>query len=74
MESSKIIANPMETLCNLDKDENQKVVEEIKYQGMICSILYLIASRPDIMFTMCLCARFQASPNKQHIIAIKRIL
>ena len=40
---------------------------------MIESLLYLTASRPDIMFCVCLCARFQACPKKSHLIALKRI-
>jgi hypothetical protein len=41
---------------------------------MIGSLLYLTVSRPDIMFIVCMCARFQASPKECHIMAIKRIL
>ena len=40
---------------------------------MIGSLLYLTASRPDIMFSVCLCARFQADPKESHLLAIKRI-
>ena len=41
---------------------------------MIGSLLYLTASRPDIMFSVCMCARFQANPKEAHLIAVKRIL
>jgi hypothetical protein len=41
---------------------------------MIGSLLYLCASRPDIMFSVCLCVRFQANPKECHLVAIKRIL
>ena len=41
---------------------------------MIGSLLYLTASRPDIMFSVCLCARFQSNPKESHLIAVKRIL
>ena len=41
---------------------------------MIGSLLYLTASRPDIMFGMCMCARFQANPKETHLIVVKRIL
>ena len=44
------------------------------YRGMIRSLLYLTASRPDIMYSVCLCARFQSSPKESHLSAIKRIL
>ena len=50
------------------KDVNQKL-----YRGMIGSLLYLTASRLDIMFCVCLCARFQACPKESHLIALKRI-
>nr|KYP69722.1 hypothetical protein KK1_008923 [Cajanus cajan] len=41
---------------------------------MIGSILYLIASRPDIMFSVCLCARYQSNPMESHLSAVKRIM
>ena len=40
---------------------------------MMGSLLYLTASRPDIMFATCLCARFQADPREPHLLAVKRI-
>ena len=40
---------------------------------MIGSLLYLTSSRPDIQFSVCLCARFQASPRESHLTAVKRI-
>ena len=47
---------------------NQKL-----YRGLIGSLLYLTASRLDIMFCICLCARFQACPKESHLIALKHI-
>ena len=44
------------------------------FRGMIGSLLYLTASRPDIVFSVCLCARFQANPKESHLQAVKRIL
>src|SRR5438105_1096634 len=41
---------------------------------MIGSLLYLCASRPDIMLSVCMCARFQAAPKECHLVAVKRIL
>ena len=41
---------------------------------MIGSLLYVTASRPDVMFSVCMCARFQASPRESHLKATKRIL
>ncbi|XP_074291616.1 secreted RxLR effector protein 161-like [Silene latifolia] len=64
----------MVSSTKLDKDENGKKVDETMYRGMIGSLLYLTASRPDILYSVCLCARFQASPRESHFIAVKRIL
>ena len=58
----------------LDMDENGKKVDERLYRGMIGSLLYLTASRPDIMFSVCLCARFQSCPKESHLGLVKRII
>ncbi|GAV59136.1 hypothetical protein CFOL_v3_02667 [Cephalotus follicularis] len=73
MENSKPCKTPMSTTTKLDKDENGKEVDQKLYRSMIGSLLYLTASRPDIMFSVCLCARFQFSPKETHLIAVKRI-
>ncbi|GJT12152.1 hypothetical protein Tco_0859194 [Tanacetum coccineum] len=57
----------------LGPDLNGKAVNETKYIGMIGSLMYLTASRPDIKFSTCLCARYQANPKESHLIAVKRI-
>jgi hypothetical protein len=67
MQNAKEISTPMSTSCYLDKDEGGKSVDESKYRGMIGSLLYLTASRPDIMFSVCMCARFQANPKESHL-------
>ncbi|KAI0519550.1 hypothetical protein KFK09_007000 [Dendrobium nobile] len=64
----------MSSTIQLDKDPSGKSVDQKKYRGMIGSLLYLTASRPDIMFSVCLCARFQADPKESHLTAVKRIL
>ena len=58
----------------LDLDEGGKTVDQTLYHSMIGSLLYLTASRPDIMFSVCMCARFQASPKEAHMVAIKKSL
>jgi hypothetical protein len=73
MENSKIYATPMSSTIKLDKDEYGKNVDIKKYRGMIGSLLYLTASRPDIMFSVCLCARFQSCSKESHLVAVKRI-
>ncbi len=57
----------------LDKDEAGKNVSDKLYRGMIGSLLYLTASRPDIAFSVGLCARFQSNPKESHLTAVKRI-
>ncbi|KAH9792990.1 Integrase catalytic domain-containing protein [Citrus sinensis] len=68
-----VASTPMSTTIKLDKDEKGKEVDIKIYRGMIESLLYLTASRPDIMFSVCLCARFQSCPKESHILAVKRI-
>ena len=63
----------MSSTTKLNKDENGKPVNKKRFRGMIGSLLYLTASRPDIMFTTYLYARFQSSPGEFHLNAIKRI-
>ncbi|GKA75176.1 hypothetical protein Tco_0781554 [Tanacetum coccineum] len=58
---------------NLGPDLNGKSVNETQYRGMIGSLMYLTASRPDIQFSTCLCARYQANPKESHLIVVKRI-
>jgi hypothetical protein len=50
------------------------MVDQKLYRSMIGSLLYVTASRPDVMFSVCMCARLQASPRESHLKAIKRIL
>ena len=74
LENSQHAPTPMSTSVKLDADESGKDVDQKLYRGMIGSLLYLTASRPDIMFSVCACARFQASPKASHLIAVKRII
>nr|XP_016451348.1 PREDICTED: uncharacterized mitochondrial protein AtMg00810-like [Nicotiana tabacum] len=74
MSSAKAIVTPMSPSTSLDKDEQGKSIDEIKYRGIISSLIYLTASRPDIMFSICKCAKFQSAPKESHMTAVKRIL
>ena len=65
------IDTPMSPITKLDKDEKGKDVNQKLYRGMIGSLLYLTASEPNVMFCVCLCARFQACPKKSYLIALK---
>ncbi|GJY14366.1 hypothetical protein Tco_0384788 [Tanacetum coccineum] len=58
---------------NLGPNLSGKAINETQYRGMIGSLMYLTASRPDIQFLTCLCARYQANPKESHLIAVKRI-
>ena len=73
MNDSKLLSTPMGTTTVLDADEDGEPVDQKEYRSMISSLLYLTATRPDIQFAVCLCARFQASPRTSHQQAIKRI-
>nr|ABA91128.1 retrotransposon protein, putative, unclassified [Oryza sativa Japonica Group] len=64
----------MSMMAVLDPDEDGEAIDQKEYRSMIGSLLYLTASRPDIQFAMCLCARFQASPRASHRQAVKRIM
>ncbi|XP_073281948.1 secreted RxLR effector protein 161-like [Primulina huaijiensis] len=58
----------------LFKDDVATGVDNTQYRSIIGSLLYLSASRPDIMFSVCLCARYQDDPKVTHLKAVKRIL
>ena len=72
MDDAKAISTPMGTNGNLDRTGN--MVDQKSYRSMIGSLLYVTASRPDVMFSVCICARFQASPRESHLKETKRIL
>nr|GEW63946.1 retrovirus-related Pol polyprotein from transposon TNT 1-94 [Tanacetum cinerariifolium] len=57
----------------LDEDKEGKAVDPSHYRGMIGTLLYLTASRPDLQFAICMCARYQARPTEKHVHAVKRI-
>ncbi|GJZ68536.1 retrovirus-related pol polyprotein from transposon TNT 1-94 [Tanacetum coccineum] len=73
LEDSKPTKTPMSTEIKLTKDNEADSVDSSKYRGMIGSLLYLTTSRLDIMFSVCLCARFQENPKSTHLEAVKRI-
>jgi hypothetical protein len=73
-ENCKPNKTPMATNAHLNLDVEDKTVDQSLYRSMIGSLLYLTASRPDIMFSVCLCAHFQANPKESHLSTLKRIL
>ncbi|GKB99082.1 retrovirus-related pol polyprotein from transposon TNT 1-94, partial [Tanacetum coccineum] len=64
---------PMVEKSKLDEDKEGKCVDPSHYRGMIGTLLYLTASRPDLQFAICMCARYQAWPTEKHLHAVKRI-
>ena len=74
MIEAKAMTTPMHPSISLEKDEGGKSISEKEYRGMIGSLLYLTSSRPDIVYSVGLCARFQTSPKESHLAAVKRIL
>ncbi|WJX52128.1 hypothetical protein P8452_38270 [Trifolium repens] len=73
LEDCKIMSTPMHPSSSLSKEEIGSKVDQKLYRGMIGSLLYLTASRPDILYSVCLCARFQSDPREPHLTAVKRI-
>ncbi|GJT56174.1 putative ribonuclease H-like domain-containing protein [Tanacetum coccineum] len=69
----KTPSTPIETQKPLVKDKEASNVDVHLYRSMICSLMYLTASRPDIMFAVCACSRFQVTPKSSHLSAVKRI-
>nr|GEV56314.1 retrovirus-related Pol polyprotein from transposon TNT 1-94 [Tanacetum cinerariifolium] len=73
MDSCVPIDTPMVDRSKLDEDALGILVDQTRFRSMVGSLMYLAASRPDLVFAMCMCARYQASPIKKHLEAIKRI-
>ncbi|GJV72488.1 putative ribonuclease H-like domain-containing protein [Tanacetum coccineum] len=69
----KVASTPIETNKALNKDEEAEDVDVYLYRSVIGSLMHLTASRPDIMFTVYACARFQVTLKTSHLHAVKRI-
>ncbi|GKC55893.1 retrovirus-related pol polyprotein from transposon TNT 1-94, partial [Tanacetum coccineum] len=67
------VDTPMVEKSKLDEDKEGKAIDPSHYRGMIGTLLYLTASRPDLQFAICMCARYQARPTEKHLHAVKRI-
>ena len=74
MEEAKTMKTLISSSIKLDKNEKSKFIDSTMYRGMIGSLLYLTASRPDIMYSVCLCSRFQSCLKESHLSIVKRIL
>jgi hypothetical protein len=74
MKNAKPIKTPMGTNGHLDLDTGGKSVHQKVYRSMIGYLLYLCASQPDIMLSICMCARFQTNPKEVRHRVVKRIM
>ncbi|GJY87512.1 retrovirus-related pol polyprotein from transposon TNT 1-94 [Tanacetum coccineum] len=73
MKSSDPVDTPMVEKSKLDKDPQGKAVDRTHYCGMVGTLMYLTANRPDLTFTVCMCTRYQAKPIEKHLHAVKTI-
>ncbi|GJS54553.1 hypothetical protein Tco_0627915 [Tanacetum coccineum] len=73
MESCDLMDTPMVEKSKLDEDTQGKVVDPTHYRGIVGTLMYLTSSRPDLVYDVCMCARYQARPTEKHPHAIKRI-
>ena len=74
LESANSVRTPMSLNVKLTVDFLGKSVDSSLYKSMIGSLLYLIASKLDISYSVGVCARYQTNPKKSHMIALKRII
>ncbi|GJR26994.1 retrovirus-related pol polyprotein from transposon TNT 1-94 [Tanacetum coccineum] len=72
-DSCDLVDTPMVDKSKLDEDKEGKAVDPSHYRGMIGTLLYLTASRSDLQFAICMCARYQAQLTEKHLHAVKRI-
>nr|GEU91284.1 uncharacterized mitochondrial protein AtMg00810-like [Tanacetum cinerariifolium] len=64
---------PMVEKSKLDEDPQGKAVDHTHYHGMLDTFMFLIASRSDLTFVVCMYARYQAKPTKKHLHVVRRI-
>ena len=74
LESASSVRTPKSPNVKLTVDLLGKSVDPSLYRSMIGSLLYLITSRPDISYSVGVCARYQANPKESHMTALKRII
>nr|GEU70275.1 retrovirus-related Pol polyprotein from transposon TNT 1-94 [Tanacetum cinerariifolium] len=67
------VDTPMVEKSKLDEAKEGKSIDPLHYRGMIGTLLYLTANRPDLQFAICMCARYQARPTEKHLHTVKRI-
>nr|GEW25971.1 retrovirus-related Pol polyprotein from transposon TNT 1-94 [Tanacetum cinerariifolium] len=73
MDSCDSVDTPMVDRLKLDEDLSGIPVDQTRFGSMVGSLMYLTSSRPDLVFSVCMCARYQAKPTKKHLEALKRV-
>nr|GEY83419.1 hypothetical protein [Tanacetum cinerariifolium] len=73
MDSCDPVNTPMMDRLKLNEDPLGITVDQTRFRSMVGSLMYLTASRPDLVFDVCMCVRYQASPTKKHLEALKRV-
>ncbi|GJR88439.1 retrovirus-related pol polyprotein from transposon TNT 1-94, partial [Tanacetum coccineum] len=73
MDSCDPVDTPMVDRLKLDEDHLGILDNQTRFCSMVSSLMYLTASRPDLVFAVCMCARYQATPTKNHLEALKRV-
>ncbi|GKD55613.1 retrovirus-related pol polyprotein from transposon TNT 1-94 [Tanacetum coccineum] len=73
IDSCDPVDTPMVDRLKLDEDPLGTPVDQTRFRSMVGSLMYLTTSRPDLVFVVCMCARYQASPTKKYLEALKRV-
>ncbi|GJT83809.1 retrovirus-related pol polyprotein from transposon TNT 1-94 [Tanacetum coccineum] len=73
LDQCDVVDIPMVGQLKLDEDPNRTLVDPTRYRGMVGFLMYLIASRLDLVFSFCMCARYQAKPTEKHLTAVKQV-
>ena len=74
IENCNMVGNPIVTRCKLVKDENVRATDASKYKQMVGCLMHLLATRPDLEYSVCLVSRYMERATEMHLAAIKRIL
>nr|GFB76235.1 uncharacterized mitochondrial protein AtMg00810-like [Tanacetum cinerariifolium] len=73
MDSCDSVDTPIVDQLKLDEDLSGIPIDQTRFHSMVGSLMYLTTSRPDLVFALCMCARYQAKPTKKHLEALKRV-
>ncbi|PNX73907.1 retrotransposon-related protein [Trifolium pratense] len=74
MENCNSVCSPIVPGCKLDKDEGSDATDAREYKQIVGSLMYLLATRPDLAYSVCLVARYMERPTNMHLTTVKRIL